>query len=441
MWAGFFVLVLADQVDGAWSWVRDLPLLAELVLWLALFLAPGSGCLDELLGGLATPPARAGVRVWLVARLDPAAEAGTGRRELRATDRYCAVSPTSRSSRRCSCSRPSTGAGMRWGATEAEVAGAMPGDELVAEPSFNATRAITIDARRRPFGPGWCRSATGAGFYSYDLFDNAARPSAERILPEHQQPKIGDWMPMASKVNETTAFSIKAFEQNRWMLWAKPHSTWAWKLVPLEWANAPDRATQRPLRVARLAGRASDADPLRVRRLPDDAPAPAGRETPYRAPRRSRSRADTCADRLRRVGGCGRDLNSEICSAARPPGAALAAALVVSAVALILSGTPPGGLVVFALAPDLAVLYGIAPGLARGQLHPRGGPALQRTAPVLGPARVRCRCAGLRAPSHLSRRRRSPGRPRRVRPRDRSAAADTDGFQRGDNASNDVLKV
>lgn len=30
--------------------------------------------------------------------------------------------------------------------------------------------------------------------------------------------------------------------------------------------------------------------------------------------------------------------------------------------------------VAFALAPDLAVLYGIAPGLARGQLHPRAVP-------------------------------------------------------------------
>jgi hypothetical protein len=37
MWAGFFVLLAADRLDGAWSWVRDLSLLAELALWLALF--------------------------------------------------------------------------------------------------------------------------------------------------------------------------------------------------------------------------------------------------------------------------------------------------------------------------------------------------------------------------------------------------------------------
>jgi hypothetical protein len=35
---------------------------------------------------------------------------------------------------------------LRWGASDAEVAAPMPGDELVPKPSFNATRAITIDA-------------------------------------------------------------------------------------------------------------------------------------------------------------------------------------------------------------------------------------------------------------------------------------------------------
>ena len=52
--------------------------------------------------------------------------------------------------------------------------------------------------------------------------------------------------------------------------------------------------------------------------------------------------------------------------------AGLAAVLLASVVALIIvwdAGWWPT--VPFALGPDLAVLYGIAPGLARGQLHPR----------------------------------------------------------------------
>jgi hypothetical protein len=35
---------------------------------------------------------------------------------------------------------------LRWGATSAEVAATMPGDDLVQDTQFTATRAITIDA-------------------------------------------------------------------------------------------------------------------------------------------------------------------------------------------------------------------------------------------------------------------------------------------------------
>jgi hypothetical protein len=124
---------------------------------------------------------------------------------------------------------------MRWGATDDEVNGPMPGDDLVPKASFNATRAITIGAPPEMVWPwivqlGYRR----AGFYTYDLLDNAGYESADRVLEEFQQPKVGDWMPMASKVNETTAFKVKAFETNRWLLWAKPDSTWVWRLILLE---------------------------------------------------------------------------------------------------------------------------------------------------------------------------------------------------------------
>jgi hypothetical protein len=123
---------------------------------------------------------------------------------------------------------------LRWGATHDEVHGSMAGDEIVPNPSFNATRAITIDAPPELVWPwivqmGYRR----AGFYTYALLDNAGYDSADRILEEYQPPKSGDWMPMAKQVNETTAFRVQAFELNRWLLWEKPDSTWAWKLLPL----------------------------------------------------------------------------------------------------------------------------------------------------------------------------------------------------------------
>lgn len=53
----------------------------------------------------------------------------------------------------------------------------------------------------------------------------------------------------------------------------------------------------------------------------------------------------------------------------------LAVALLATVIVLLIgSGAAWWPAVAFALGPDLAVLYGIAPGLARGQLHPRAVP-------------------------------------------------------------------
>ena len=46
---------------------------------------------------------------------------------------------------------------------------------------------------------------------------------------------------------EATAFKIKTFEANDWLLWEKPDSTWAWRLIPLE--------DSRTRLVSRLKGR------------------------------------------------------------------------------------------------------------------------------------------------------------------------------------------
>jgi hypothetical protein len=123
---------------------------------------------------------------------------------------------------------------LRWGATDEEVRAPMPGDGIVPKVSFNGTRAITVDAPPERVWPwivqmGYRRG----GFYTYALLDNAGYESADRILAEYQAPRPGDWMPMAKKINETTAFKVKAFQLNEWLLWEKPDSTWAWKLTPL----------------------------------------------------------------------------------------------------------------------------------------------------------------------------------------------------------------
>ncbi len=121
---------------------------------------------------------------------------------------------------------------LRWGATPAEVAAAMPGDELVPVSHFTATRAITIDAPPAAVWPwllqvGYLR----AGFYSYDLLDNLGRPSARTVLPEWQHLHSGDIAaPMANPTAPATSFVIAHADPPGQLVWAKPDSTWCWTL-------------------------------------------------------------------------------------------------------------------------------------------------------------------------------------------------------------------
>jgi hypothetical protein len=39
---------------------------------------------------------------------------------------------------------------------------------------------------------------------------------------------------MSPTVNDRTAFRVRDFRPNEWMLWAKPDSTWCWRLDPIE---------------------------------------------------------------------------------------------------------------------------------------------------------------------------------------------------------------
>ena len=124
---------------------------------------------------------------------------------------------------------------LRWGATDGEVAAAMPGDERQPGAQFQATRAITIDASPANVWPWLVQVGCGrAGWYSNDLLDNLGRPSANTIIDSLQHLAVGDWVPMAptNPPNDRTALVVDSFEPDRWLLWTKPDSTWCWMLNP-----------------------------------------------------------------------------------------------------------------------------------------------------------------------------------------------------------------
>lgn len=103
---------------------------------------------------------------------------------------------------------------MRWGATDEEVARPMPGDDVVPHPWFSATRAISIQAPPSAVWPWLVQMGgyTRAGWYSYDRFDNAGRPSARRIVPELQHLEVGDVMPT---MPDGTGFRVEAIDPGR----------------------------------------------------------------------------------------------------------------------------------------------------------------------------------------------------------------------------------
>jgi hypothetical protein len=103
----------------------------------------------------------------------------------------------------------------RWGATDQEVARAMPGDNIQPHPIMNATRAITIDAPPERIWPwlvqiGYKR----AGWYGYDSLDNAGITSATHLVSDLQQIKVGDIIP----IWEGVAYRVLSIEPDRYLL-------------------------------------------------------------------------------------------------------------------------------------------------------------------------------------------------------------------------------
>lgn len=129
----------------------------------------------------------------------------------------------------------------------------LPGDELVATPKMVDTRAITIHASAAEVWPWVVQIGQGrGGFYSYDWLENLLGlniHSADRIIPEFQDLKVGDVVPLEPG---GTGPPVAAIEPNRVLVLggrvdsqagkayavSKPddyfYSTWVFYLDPID---------------------------------------------------------------------------------------------------------------------------------------------------------------------------------------------------------------
>ena len=84
----------------------------------------------------------------------------------------------------------------RWGATPEEVSRPLPGDDLVADPLYSTTHAVTVRAAAEAVWPWLVQIGQNrGGFYTYDALENLAGlkvRSADRVHPEWQDLRAGE---------------------------------------------------------------------------------------------------------------------------------------------------------------------------------------------------------------------------------------------------------
>lgn len=84
-----------------------------------------------------------------------------------------------------------------WGATEAEIAASLQGDDIVPAANLRTTKGITIQAPPEAIYPWLLQIGVDrGGMYSYDWLENLFGlnvHSADRILPKYQSVQIGDF--------------------------------------------------------------------------------------------------------------------------------------------------------------------------------------------------------------------------------------------------------
>ena len=85
---------------------------------------------------------------------------------------------------------------LAWGATCDEVVRPLPGDDLVANPLYVTTRAITVEAPAAAVWPWLVQLGQNrGGFYTYDVLENLMGldiHSAETIRPDWQDLRAGE---------------------------------------------------------------------------------------------------------------------------------------------------------------------------------------------------------------------------------------------------------
>ncbi len=117
---------------------------------------------------------------------------------------------------------------LTWGASPSEAAAALPGDELLADPDGQATRAVWIDAPPAAVWP-WIAQmgpAPRGGAYTYDWIENLMglnMHSADHVIEEFQHPQPGEEIGLGAN-----RMRLELVDEPRALAWLSADGNWAW---------------------------------------------------------------------------------------------------------------------------------------------------------------------------------------------------------------------
>ncbi len=112
---------------------------------------------------------------------------------------------------------------VNWGATREEATRPLPGDDLIPRPRLVSTRAVVIHAPADKVWPWLVQLGYGrAGWYNHDWINAAmgvryyeGTRSSSRILPQFQNLKVGDVVPLNAP---DSGWEVVSLEPNRLMI-------------------------------------------------------------------------------------------------------------------------------------------------------------------------------------------------------------------------------
>ena len=120
---------------------------------------------------------------------------------------------------------------LTWGASDVEAFARLPGDELLDDADGVATRAIAIEASPSAVWPWIAQMGPSprGGAYTYDWIENLLglnMHSVDRILPEFQQPEVGDMIGYGPN-----RMRLERVEPQHVLAWRSEDGNWVWTFV------------------------------------------------------------------------------------------------------------------------------------------------------------------------------------------------------------------